>query len=123
MESPDFMPRNYDLYTYRDGKVVHVFSDYEFGYRTNFELCENGRIEVTSNGSAAESTVTFFRIGADGASPVVIDNFACIGEKIDDKTVVFQHYVNGRKITEEEYNRRIEEYAKPLENLQWQEIY
>lgn len=123
VESPDFKPKNYDLYTYRDGKVVHVFSDYEFGYRTNFELCENGRIEVTSSGSAAESTVTFFRIGADGASPVVIDNFACIGEKIDDKTVVFQHYMNGRKITEEEYNRRIEEYAKPFEGLEWQEIY
>ena len=123
VESPDFMPRNYDLYTYRDGKVVHVFSDYGFGYRTNFELCENGRIEVTSNSSAAESTVTFFRIGADGASPVVIDNFACIGEKIDDKTVVFQHYQNGRPITEEEYNRKIEDYAKQLKGLEWQEIY
>lgn len=61
--------------------------------------------------------------GADGASPVVIDNFVCIGEQIDEKTVVFQHYENGKEITEEEFNRKIEDYAKPLKGLEWQEIY
>lgn len=121
--NPKFMPRNYDLYTYHDGKVIHVFDDYEFGYRTNFDLCENGVIEVSSNDSAAESSFLFFRIGADGASPVVIDNFVCIGEQIDEKTVVFQHYENGKEITEEEFNRKIEDYAKPLKRLEWQEIY
>lgn len=121
--NPKFMPRNYDLYTYRDEKVIHVFDGYEFGYRTNFELCENGVIEVSSNDSAAESSFLFFRIGADGASPVVIDNFVCIGEQIDEKTVVFQHYENGKEITEEEFNRKIEDYAKPLKGLEWQEIY
>lgn len=121
--NPKFMPRNYDLYTYHDGKVIHVFDDYEFGYRTNFDLCENGVIEVSSNDSAAESSFLFFRIGADGASPVVIDNFVCIGEQIDEKTVVFQHYENGKEITEEEFNRKIEDYAKPLKELEWQEIY
>ena len=60
---------------------------------------------------------------ADGASPVVIDNFVCIGEQIDEKTVVFQHYENGKEITEEEFNRKIEDYAKPLKGLEWQEIY
>lgn len=121
--NPKFMPRNYDLYTYHDGKVIHVFDDYEFGYRTNFDLCENGVIEVSSNDNAAESSFLFFRIGADGASPVVIDNFVCIGEQIDEKTVVFQHYENGKEITEEEFNRKIEDYAKPLKGLEWQEIY
>lgn len=121
--NPKFMPRNYDLYTYHDGKVIHVFDDYEFGYRTNFDLCENGVIEVSSNDSAAESSFLFFRIGADGESPVVIDNFVCIGEQIDEKTVVFQHYENGKEITEEEFNRKIEDYAKPLKGLEWQEIY
>ena len=121
--NPKFMPRNYDLYTYHDGKVIHVFDDYEFGYRTNFDLCENGVIEVSSNDSAAESSFLFFRIGADGASPVVIDNFVCVGEQIDEKTVVFQHYENGKEITEEEFNRKIEDYAKPLKGLEWQEIY
>ena len=121
--NPKFMPRSYDLYTYHDGKVIHVFDGYEFGYRTNFDLCENGVIEVSSNDSAAESSFLFFRIGADGASPVVIDNFVCIGEQIDEKTVVFQHYENGKEITEEEFNRKIEDYAKPLKGLEWQEIY
>ena len=121
--NPKFMPRNYDLYTYHNGKVIHVFDDYEFGYRTNFDLCENGVIEVSSNDSAAESSFLFFRIGADGASPVVIDNFTCIGERIDEKTVVFQHYENGKEITGEEFNRKIEDYAKPLKGLEWQEIY
>lgn len=121
--NPKFMPRNYDLYTYCDGKVIHVFDDYEFGYRTNFDLCENGVIEVSSNDSAAEFSILFFRLGADGASPVVLDGFMRVGKQIDDKTVVFQHYENGKEITEEEFNRKIEDYAKPLKGLEWQEIY
>ena len=121
--NPKFMPRNYDLYTYHDGKVIHVFDDYEFGYRTNFDLCENGVIEVSSNDSAAEFSILFFRLGADGVSPVVLDGFMRVGKQIDDKTVVFQHYENGKEITEEEFNRKIEDYAKPLKGLEWQEIY
>ena len=121
--NPKFMPRNYDLYTYYDGKVIHVFDGYEFGYRTNFDLCENGVIEVSSNDSAAEFSILFFRLGADGASPVVLDGFMRVGKQIDDKTVVFQHYENGKEITEEEFNRKIEDYAKPLKGLEWQEIY
>ena len=38
----------------RDGNIVHVFDNYEFGYRTNFDLCSGGLIEVTSSLSAAE---------------------------------------------------------------------
>ena len=121
--NPKFMPKNYDLYTYRDGKVIHVFDGYEFGYRTNFDLCENGVIEVSSNDSAAEFSILFFRLGADGASPVVLDSFMRVGKQIDEKTVVFQHYENGKEITEEEFNRKIEDYAKPLKGLEWQEIY
>ena len=95
--NPKFMPRNYDLYTYHDGKVIHVFDDYEFGYRTNFDLCENGVIEVSSNDSAAESSFLFFRIGADGASPVVIDNFVCVGEQIDEKQLCSSIMRMGKK--------------------------
>ena len=65
-----FLPTNYDIYTYSDGNVVHVFHNYEFGYRTNFDLCDDGLIEVTSSASAAEYDVVFYRIGTDGVSPV-----------------------------------------------------
>lgn len=37
-KNPRFQPKNYDIYTYRDGNIVHVFDNYEFGYRTNFDL-------------------------------------------------------------------------------------
>ena len=43
----------------RDGNIVHVFDNYEFGYRTNFDLCSGGLIEVTSSVSAAEYDVVF----------------------------------------------------------------
>lgn len=121
--NPNFMPVNYDLYTYCDGRVVHVFDDYEFGYRTNFDICEDGRIEVSFHESAAESAIIFFRIGEDGRSPEAVDNFSSVGEQIDEKTVVFQHYENGKEISEEEYHWKINEYAKPLEGLEWKEIY
>ncbi len=62
-----------------DGNVVHVFHNYEFGYRTNFDLCDDGLIEVTSSASAAEYDVVFYRIGTDGVSPVVEDVFRCVG--------------------------------------------
>lgn len=61
----------------RDGNIVHVFDNYEFGYRTNFDLCSGGLIEVTSSVSAAEYDVVFYRIGTDG-----------VAHKIDDVTFV-----------------------------------
>ena len=68
----------------RDGNIVHVFDNYEFGYRTNFDLCSGGLIEVTSSVSAAEYDVVFYRIGTDGASPVVEDVFRCVGAQTGD---------------------------------------
>mgnify|MGYP004609438133 FL=1 len=118
-----FLPTNYDIYTYSDGNVVHVFHNYEFGYRTNFDLCDDGLIEVTSSASAAEYDVVFYRIGTDGVSPVVEDVFRCVGTQTGNDTVHFQYTENGKAITEEEYNRKIENYAKPLEGLEWEEIY
>ena len=122
-KNPRFQPKNYDIYTYRDGNIVHVFDNYEFGYRTNFDLCSGGLIEVTSSVSAAEYDVVFYRIGTDGASPVVEDVFRCVGTQTGNDTVSFQYTENGKEITEEEYNRKIEDYAKPLEGLEWKEIY
>ena len=98
---------------------MHVFDNYEFGYRTNFDLCSGGLIEVTSSVSAAEYDVVFYRIGTDGASPVVEDVFRCVGTQTGNDTVSFQYTENGKEITEEEYNRKIEDYAKPLEGLEW----
>lgn len=123
VKNPRFQPKNYDIYTYRDGNIVHVFDNYEFGYRTNFDLCSGGLIEVTSSVSAAEYDVVFYRIGTDGASPVVEDVFRCVGTQTGNDTVSFQYTENGKEITEEEYNRKIEDYAKPLEGLEWKEIY
>ena len=121
--NPGFLPTNYDIYTYSDGNVVHIFDNYEFGYRTNFDLCDDGLIEVASNASAAEYDVVFYRIGTDGVSPVVEDVFRCVGTQTGNDTVSFQYTENGKEIAEEEYNQKIENYAKPLEGLEWKEIY
>ena len=96
-KNPRFQPKNYDIYTYRDGNIVHVFDNYEFGYRTNFDLCSGGLIEVTSSVSAAEYDVVFYRIGTDGASPVVEDVFRCVGTQTGNDTVSFQYTENGKE--------------------------
>lgn len=51
------------------------------------------------------------------------DVFRCVGTQTGNDTVSFQYTENGKEITEEEYNRKIEDYAKPLEGLEWKEIY
>jgi len=81
----------------RDGNIVHVFDNYEFGYRTNFDLCSGGLIEVTSSVSAAEYDVVFYRIGTDGASPVVEDVFRCVGTQTGNDTVSFQYTESGKE--------------------------
>lgn len=81
----------------RGGNIVHVFDNYEFGYRTNFDLCSGGLIEVTSSVSAAEYDVVFYRIGTDGASPVVEDVFRCVGTQTGNDTVSFQYTENGKE--------------------------
>ena len=85
----------------RDGNIVHVFDNYEFGYRTNFDLCSGGLIEVTSSVSAAEYDVVFYRIGTDGASPVVEDVFRCVGAQTGNDTVSFQYTESGKEKKED----------------------
>lgn len=85
----------------RDGNIVHVFDNYELGYRTNFDLCSGGLIEVTSSVSAAEYDVVFYRIGTDGVSPVVEDVFRCVGAQTGNDTVSFQYTESGKEKKED----------------------
>lgn len=102
-------PWNYDLYGYDGTKVVSIFPEMEFGYRTNFSLYENGVIEVFYSSSAAESGVDFYKIGNDGFTPELLDSFASVGHLEGDEPV-FTYSKNGNEITEEEYNAGIQSY-------------
>lgn len=115
-------PWNYDLYTYDGSKAVHVFPDFEFGYRTNFSLYENGIIEVFYSGSAAESGNDFYRMNAAGTGAEIVENFSIIGS-LDGDTTVITYYQGKNVITEEEYNRKTEEYEVALQTpFSWTEI-
>jgi len=115
-------PWNYDLYTYDGSKAVHVFPDFDFGYRTNFSLYENGIIEVFYSGSAAESGNDFYRMNAAGTGADVVENFSIIGS-LDGDAPVITYYQGKNVITEDEYNRKIEEYEVALQTpLAWTEI-
>ena len=115
-------PWNYDLYTYDGSKVVHVFPDFEFGYRTNFSLYENGIIEVFYSGSAAESGNDFYRMNAAGTGAEIVENFSIIGS-LDGDTTVITYYQGKNVITEDEYNQKIQEYEVALQTpFSWTEI-
>ena len=115
-------PWNYDLYTYDGSKAVHVFPNYEFGYRTNFSLYENGIIEVFYSGSASESGNDFYRMNAAGTGAEIVENFSIIGS-LDGDTTVITYYQGKNVITEDEYNRKTEEYEVALQTpFSWTEI-
>ena len=115
-------PWNYDLYTYDGSKAVHVFPDFEFGYRTNFSLYENGIIEVFYSGSATESGNDFYRMNAAGTGAEIVENFSIIGS-LDGDTTVITYYQGKNVITEDEYNQKIQEYEVALQTpFSWTEI-
>ena len=115
-------PWNYDLYTYDGSKAVHVFPDFEFGYRTNFSLYENGIIEVFYSSSAAESGNDFYRMNAAGTGAEIVENFSIIGS-LDGDTTVITYYQGKNVITEDEYNQKIQEYEVALQiPFSWMEI-
>ena len=115
-------PWNYDLYTYDGSKAVHVFPDFEFGYRSNFTLYENGIIEVFYSGSAAESGNDFYRMNAAGTGAEIVENFSIIGS-LDGDTTVITYYQGKNVITENEYNQKIQEYEVALQTpFSWTEI-
>lgn len=122
VSNPAFSPWNYDLYGYDGTKVVHIFPEMDFGYRTNFTLYENGVIEVFFSGSAAESGIDFYRIGSDGFSPELVDSFATIAHLEEDEPI-FTYYRNEKEITESEYNANIQSYEVTLTTaLDWVQI-
>lgn len=115
-------PWNYDLYTYDGSKALHVFPGFEFGYRTNFSLYENGIIEVFYSGSAAESGNDFYRMNAAGTGAEIVENFSIIGS-LDGDTTVITYYQGKNVITEDEYNQKIQEYEVALQTpFSWTEI-
>lgn len=110
------------MYTYDGSKAVHVFPDFEFGYRTNFSLYENGIIEVFYSGSAAESGNDFYRMNAAGTGAEIVENFSIIGS-LDGDTTVITYYQGKNVITEDEYNQKIQEYEVALQiPFSWMEI-
>lgn len=118
----DNSPWNYDLYGYDGTNAVHIFSDMEFGYRTNFSLYENGVIEVFYSSNAAESGVDFYKIGNDGFTPERIDSFAAAAH-LEGDAPVFDYLLNGNEITEDEYNAGIQSYEITLaRGLHWIQI-
>lgn len=121
VSNPTFSPWNYDLYGYDGTNVVHIFPEMEFGYRTNFSLYDNGVIEVFYSSSAAESGVDFYKIGADGFTPELIDSFTAVAHLEGDEAV-FVYTQNGNEITEEEYNANIQGYEIALTDLDWIQI-
>lgn len=115
-------PWNYDLYTYDGSKAVHVFPDFEFGYRSNFTLYENGIIEVFYSSSAAESGNDFYRMNAAGTGAEIVENFSIIGS-LDGDTTAITYYQGKNVITENEYNQKIQEYEVALQTpFSWTEI-
>jgi len=120
--NPSFSPWNYDVYGYNGTKVVHLFPEMEFGYRTNFSLYENGVIEVFYSGSAAESGTDFYKIGDDGYTPELVDSFAAAGHLEGDEAV-FVYSQKGAEIDEGEYYAGIQSYEIPLAApLNWMQI-
>lgn len=122
VSNPSFSPWNYDLYSYDGTKVVSVFPEMEFGYRTNFTLYENGVIEVFYSGSAAETGVDFYKISSDGFTAELIDSFSAVGH-LEKEEPVFTYSQNGTEITEEEYLSSIQCYEVSLaEAISWIQI-
>lgn len=113
ISNPNFSPWNYALYGFDGTKAVRIFPEMEFGYRTNFSLCDNGVIEVSYSASAAESGIDFYRIGKDGITPELLDSFAVMGHLEKDQPV-FSYFRNGQELTEEEYNAGLAKYEIPL---------
>lgn len=112
----------YDLYGYDGTKAVHIFSEMEFGYRTNFSLYENGVIEVSYSGSSAESGTDFYKIGNDGFTPELVDSFSAVAH-LEREHPVFTYYQKKDEIPKEEYETGIQSYEVPLATaLDWIQI-
>ncbi len=123
VSNPAFAPWNYDLYSYDGSKVVSVFPEMEFGYRTNFSLYDNGVIGVSYSGSAAESGTDFYKIGSDGITPELLDSFSVVWQ-LEGEEPKASYYQKDKEITEEAYKDCLQDYETPLpEELSWQEIY
>lgn len=120
--SESFIPWNYDIYSFDGKQVVHLFTETDFGYKTNFSLLEKGIIKVSFSGSATESGIGFYLIDSDGITPKLVDSFSKVGPLEGDNTK-WEYYQYDTTISEEDYHEKIQSYGIDNTNIEWVEIY
>lgn len=113
---------NYDVFTWDETRIVSLFPNLQFGYRTTFRLLSDGIFSVRWSNSAAHSGYHFYRIAEDG---ITVEEVESICLKADPEssldTIRYYHDAEGiNEITEAEYNSILERYdAAPSMALSW----
>lgn len=113
----------YDIYTYDQERkqAVDIF-EYELGYRMNCEICENNILKYEYSGSATDSGITYYKLGADRVVPTDVESVSYHENTADINPVgKYYHDEEGapeNEITEEQYQEIISKYPK-AENLEW----
>lgn len=118
---------NYDVFCFDGEQPVHLFSDFLFGYRTNFRLLSDGIFMVSWSGSAFESGYEFYRISADGYSPELVESIS-IHDRPESSLDALRFYhdtegTSANEITKEEFDQILSQYQNtPAMELSWTEL-
>lgn len=113
-------PNFYDILGYDGSKVVRLFEDMEFGYRTSFTVYEGGTIGVTWSASAFESGQDYYKIAADGYCMEQIASFAEVYQIGEEEKESVTYLVNQAEVSEEEFQIKQSDYeALEKQKLEW----
>lgn len=60
----------YDIYGYTNGQAYRLFSTYSMGYRSVYEIMENGIIHCHGSGSARNNSDSYYQVGSNNVGLV-----------------------------------------------------
>lgn len=104
-----------DAYTLKDGKLIKLFEDCDFGYRTAFEITSKGEM-VIQWGNALEAELEVWKLSAEGTAAEKVAAYYV------DTTTDTPDRDDAQFMNEEEFTALAERYDSVLDTLAWTKI-
>ena len=106
-----------DVYTLKDGRIIRLYADCDFEYRTTLSITPKGEFIVHTSSSAWSSCAEIGKLNAEGTAIEKVAAYYC------DETGTSDGYDGAEFVSGDEFSSLMEQWGEDIhDSLAWTEI-